>query len=209
MPRPRFENLDPQRRDVILSNASESFLQGGLHGASLNDILARTGISKGVFYYYFDDKADLYATVVSRAVQHFEAEFKSHRPPEKLPASEFWQQLKVSYKALYRFSIDHAQVVGLVKTLAELSPEEIARLGVDARCVSWLERYFERGQRLGVVRKDLPMKVLMQIAASVDTSMGLWLFENPVEGNEMLDEGVDKVVEMHRRILETHVQFSQ
>jgi AcrR family transcriptional regulator len=37
-----------------------------LRGASLNRILEQAGISKGSAYYYFDDKADVFLTVVQR-----------------------------------------------------------------------------------------------------------------------------------------------
>ena len=85
MPRPRFETLDPERRHRILASAAESFRRGGLYGASLNDILAVAGISKGVFYYYFDDKLDLYATVVDEAVRRFEAVFEEPHRRSPMP----------------------------------------------------------------------------------------------------------------------------
>lgn len=208
MPRPRFETLDPERRRGILANAAESFRLGGLHGASLNDILARTGVSKGVFYYYFDDKKDLYATVVDDAIQRFEAEFESRPALEELEPSSFWGHLEASYRSMYRFAREHAPTVQLLKTLSDLAPEEVDQLGVDARCISWLERFLERGRVLGVVRDDVPMGVLTQLAAAVDTSMGQWLLENAEDGDEMLDQQARQVVEMHRRVLETHVRFS-
>ena len=64
MPRPRFDKLPPDKRGRILEAAALEFAAHGFDGASLNRIISTAGISKGAAYYYFDDKADLYATVV-------------------------------------------------------------------------------------------------------------------------------------------------
>ena len=62
MPRPRFEKLSPEKREQILETSAKEFAANGYEGASLNQILAKAGISKGAAYYYFDNKADLYVT---------------------------------------------------------------------------------------------------------------------------------------------------
>ena len=69
MPRPRFDNLSTERRHDLLERAATEFALHGYEGASLNSILSGAGLSKGVFYYYFDDKADLFATVTDFAMQ--------------------------------------------------------------------------------------------------------------------------------------------
>ena len=64
MPRPRFLKLDDERRDTIMEAAAKVFAAEGYHGASINQILQNAGLSKGVAYYYFEDKADLFATTI-------------------------------------------------------------------------------------------------------------------------------------------------
>ena len=65
MARPRFQNLDQETRNHILETAAEEFAAQGFDGTSLNRLIESLGISKGSFYYYFDDKADLFITVAS------------------------------------------------------------------------------------------------------------------------------------------------
>jgi AcrR family transcriptional regulator len=67
MARPRFRNLDRETTHRILETAAEEFAARGFEGTSLNQLIGRLGISKGSFYYYFDDKADLFTTVVDHA----------------------------------------------------------------------------------------------------------------------------------------------
>ena len=73
MPTKRFHNLDPDKRAAFLEAAAEEFATHGYTGASLNRIIERAGTSKGAMYYYFEDKADLYATVVRDTVSRFVA----------------------------------------------------------------------------------------------------------------------------------------
>ena len=68
MPRPRFDKLDPERQEALLDAAMRELAARGPEGASLNKVLADVGLSKGVAYYYFDDREDLFVTVISRVV---------------------------------------------------------------------------------------------------------------------------------------------
>lgn len=48
------------RREALLAAALSEFSRNSYEAASLNAILRAAGVSKGVFYYYFRDKRDLY-----------------------------------------------------------------------------------------------------------------------------------------------------
>src|SRR5947207_2477445 len=64
VPRPRYERAAPELKTAILGAARKEIARLGYEGASLNRILEEAGLSKGAFYYYFDDKDDLVATVL-------------------------------------------------------------------------------------------------------------------------------------------------
>jgi AcrR family transcriptional regulator len=63
MPRPRYENIDPLKKSKLLEAAMKEFAANGYELASINRILDAAELSKGSFYYYFDDKLDLATTV--------------------------------------------------------------------------------------------------------------------------------------------------
>lgn len=51
---------DPRAtKDKILAAALDEFSERGYHGASIDDIAARAGVTKGAVYYWFEDKDDL------------------------------------------------------------------------------------------------------------------------------------------------------
>ena len=60
----RFDNLDAEKQERLFEAAADEFASHGFDGASLNRIIDRAGMSKGSLYYYFNDKNDLFATVI-------------------------------------------------------------------------------------------------------------------------------------------------
>lgn len=56
-----------ERRDAILDAARAVFLEDGYGAASMSDIAARVGGSKGTLYNYFPSKEDLFEAVVRRS----------------------------------------------------------------------------------------------------------------------------------------------
>ena len=68
MSRSRFENLEPDKQQRLIDSAAEEFAAKGYDAASLNRILELAGMSKSSLYYYFDDKADLFTTLVDRSL---------------------------------------------------------------------------------------------------------------------------------------------
>lgn len=55
---------DPDKRKKIIRGAELVFGENGYEGASMSQIAARSGVSKGTLYNYFDNKADLFAAFV-------------------------------------------------------------------------------------------------------------------------------------------------
>jgi len=58
-----------EKRQELINAAINEFSDKGYDNASLNNILKRTGISKGTFYYHFANKEDLYFYLVSLLVE--------------------------------------------------------------------------------------------------------------------------------------------
>src|SRR5882757_3178222 len=54
----------------ILDAAEEEFARGGLLGARTEAIAAKTGVTKSMIFYHFEDKEGLYQAVLERAVSN-------------------------------------------------------------------------------------------------------------------------------------------
>ncbi len=81
MPKQTFLNLPVEKRNTIIHAAIEEFAEYGLENASTNRIVANSGISKGSFYQYFEDKQDVFMYLLT-VLEHEKMEyFKGKRPP--------------------------------------------------------------------------------------------------------------------------------
>lgn len=67
MPTRTWENLDPARRERVLTAAMAEFGRHGYSGGSLNVIAREAGVAKGSLFQYFADKSDLYAHIAEQA----------------------------------------------------------------------------------------------------------------------------------------------
>jgi AcrR family transcriptional regulator len=81
MPKQTFLNLPEEKRNTVINAAIDEFAQYGLENGSTNRIVANSGISKGSFYQYFEDKQDVFMyllTVLEREKMEY---FKGKHPP--------------------------------------------------------------------------------------------------------------------------------
>jgi AcrR family transcriptional regulator len=166
MPRARLHRLDAALRDTILAVAGREFARAGYDGASLNRIIAEAGLSKGVFYYYFEDKAHLAATVLEHTLE------RAIGPLERFeaPAGEFdfWGHVAAMTRdtmADVRRSAQQAELLSRLGTASAREPLLAARLQpFIARALAVSTRFWRRGQEVGAVRADLSPSLLAELA---------------------------------------------
>lgn len=187
MPRPRFQNLAEEKRLALLEAAAKEFAEHGYEQASLNRILEAGGMSKGAAYYYFDDKADIFATTIRHFVDTLFAEMTSSLM--SLDVDDFW----VNFKQLY---IDHLLIntmeeswrFGVARALFGLSSEHRSHPEIQAtfeKINEWVEALIEHGQKAGVIRDDLPKSLLIRLAIGIDTTTDTWFAENGASLSEI------------------------
>lgn len=81
MPKQTFFNLPQEKRDTIIEAAVNEFAEYGFESASINRIVANSGISKGSFYQYFEDKLDVFRHLIDLLAQEKMDFFKDKHPP--------------------------------------------------------------------------------------------------------------------------------
>lgn len=62
-----------ERREQILTAATEAFARSGFAATSLDDIAAQAGVTRVILYRHFDSKTDLYQGVLDRMCARLEA----------------------------------------------------------------------------------------------------------------------------------------
>ncbi len=162
MPRPRFARLDAEKQEAILEVAEAEFAEHGFEKASFNRIIAGAGISKGAMYYYFDDKADLFATVLERVAG---ALFDALGELGDIDAPEgFWLAVEALLIRAVTWFGDHPRAAVLARQLA--SADIAALPGLEPLYAAGdhlVEDILRRGQAVGAVRTDLPVPLLARL----------------------------------------------
>ena len=79
------ERAEGRRRDILLA-AARVFARDGYVNATLDDVAAQMGVTKGVIYYYFRSKEEIFteirATAIREAIERLEAIVARGDPPD-------------------------------------------------------------------------------------------------------------------------------
>ncbi len=191
MPRPRFHKLPAERQQLILQTAAQAFATHGFD-ASLNQIVEGAGMSKGSVYYYFDDKADLFATVLrdtwDRLFPMEDIDISS------LDAESFWPAIRDWYVQTVEGMQEIPWIVGLGRAAYSL-PEEVLEGTVFGHQLAQLRdlgaNLIEHGQKLGAVRTDLPSGLLLTMLAAAGMASDRWMVDH---WEELGDQAMAQVI---------------
>jgi AcrR family transcriptional regulator len=205
MARNRFDNLDPEKQEAILQAAGEEFAENGFAAASINRIIEASGMSKGSVYYYFEDKADLFATTLERSIQRIMDEI-GWFSLEVLGPDEFWDALlELTHRSVdFVKRDDWWMKLGRAFHRIQQEPGAEAATGrlLDVGR-GWWRSIIERGQVLGVIRTDLPLDLLVEIVMGADQGGDRWMMDHWDQfSGEGLREIVDGRVDLLRDMLD-------
>lgn len=202
MPRPRFASLSAPRRGAILAAAAEELAAHGWERSSYNRIIARSGVSKGAMYYYFDDKADLCLTALRDAIAR--AELAVGPVPEFADAPGFWDALGEVYRRVVAFVLAEPNLAGLLRRLlaAPLAPtlsDELARYAGELR--ARMHGFLERGRRVGAVREDVDLELLTDLLMALGEAQDRWALGRLDElAPGVLEHYAELALGLHRRL---------
>jgi len=169
MARPRFSNLDEATRRRILETAAIEFAARGFDGTSLNQLIGSLGISKGAFYYYFDDKADLFTTVADHAWSIFLPDIEFD--PLAFDNDNYWPALEELMRQANERARANPWVAGFTRLI--FNPPDIPEIretltNLFATARDLQAMLIQRGQELGTVRDDLPIELLLALLVGAD-----------------------------------------
>lgn len=117
------EKAEGRRREILVA-AANVFARDGYASASLDDVAAQIGVTKGVIYYYFRSKEEIFteirATAIRDAIERLEAIVAEGGPPEHL--------LRAAVRDLVDHIFDDLDRYANVLSAQRLSPESHATI---------------------------------------------------------------------------------
>lgn len=201
MPLPRFQRLAEDKRHQLLAIATKEFAAKGFEAASLNEILATAGLGKSSYYYYFEDKEDLYVTCIMEA---FARTFHEVPPldPEALTARTFWQAFEGYFRALTTKSASHPEEMALYRDIPALRARLMPRfLALAQKMTAPAVAFIRKGQSLGCVRTDLEAERLFAVGSAADAALDEKLLASPDITPAQLVAHGELVLDSWRRLL--------
>jgi AcrR family transcriptional regulator len=147
-------------RERIVNAARAHFFSHGFRSVTMDDLAEELGTSKKTLYTYFPGKVDLLEAVLDDKFASVEATLKkaTRAHPHDFPGTL------------------HELLAGMQRELDEIKPPFVRDMrqkapqvfkSVERRRGALIERYFGKlfidGQHAGMVRKDVPAKLMIQI----------------------------------------------
>lgn len=188
--------MSPERRREVIETAAAHFAEHGYHQGSMNQVQVALGVSKGAFYYWFDDKEDLFLTALEDRLESMVARLRE--PVETALAAEpFWEAVSTVVRLALEDVSAHPEELALIKAAAASPAPSSARAhGWSMATVTWMQGHLARGQTQGAVRGDLPLALLSQLLFGVLDTMDRAL----LLGGELEDDVHLVYVDVLRRI---------
>jgi AcrR family transcriptional regulator len=165
--RPRSRKRDPNRQRIV-DAARVHFFSHGFRSVTMDDLAEELGMSKKTLYAHFPGKFDLLEAVLADKLAGVEATLKqvTRAHPRDFPAT-----LRGLLAGTQR-ELDEIKPP-FVRDMRQKAPD-VFKL-VERRRAALIQRYmgkfFVDGQRLGMVRKDVPAKLIIEILLTMVQSI--------------------------------------
>ena len=166
-PKPRSRRRDPNLRRIV-DAARVHFFNHGFRSVTMDDLAKELGISKKTIYAHFPGKFDLLEAVLADKLTGVEATLReiTRAHPEDFPAT-----LRELLAGTQR-ELDEIKPP-FVRDMRQKAPD-VFKL-VERRRAALIQRYmgkfFVDGQRLGMVRRDVPAKLIIEILLAMVQSI--------------------------------------
>jgi AcrR family transcriptional regulator len=154
-------------RARILNVALQEFSRLGLSGARIDAIALESGLNKGMIYYHFGSKEELYVAALEESYRRFRQIEEGLQIDESLPPAP---ALAMLVGASFDFHAAHPEYIRMVMSENINQGEYIRKIpelrAINRSAITLLERLCQRGIAEGVFRADLdPVDLHMSISA--------------------------------------------
>lgn len=168
---------DKETKIRLLASARKEFLEKGYMNASLRNICKNAGVTTGALYFFFQDKADLYASLVKDTVDTIYAVMNGHFMGESkqaeagalshLDEADGSKDLEDTQRIIH-LMYEHKDEVMMLLTKSQGSPYD----GVLDRFIETAEKHYENMAR---------QMELLNPAKKIDDRLLHWLSHQQIE----------------------------
>ena len=197
MPKDTFYNLPADKRDLICQVAIAEFAEYEYELASINRIVTKSGISKGSFYQYFENKKELYLYLLQLIAE----EKVNYISPIMGNPNEhdIFTLLREMYISGIKFAGDHPDYAEINNKLLRNKEAPIYKEVVAANMPAandFIETLLEGAIDMGEVRAEIDVKMFAFMITSMSTLVVEYSIENVAQSyDEKMLASLDKFLD--------------
>ena len=174
--RPRHRKTDTGRQQIVEA-ARGHFFSHGFRSVTMDDLAAELGISKKTLYTHFPGKIELLEAVLADKFAGVETKLNEVMRAHPHDFSTALHELLVNTQ----LELDEIKPP-FVRDMRQKAPQVFKV--IERRRAALIERFFGKlfveGQRTGMVRKDVPVKLIIEILLTIVQAI-----MNPVKMGEL------------------------
>jgi TetR/AcrR family transcriptional regulator len=153
-------------RAQIIAAASHVFADQGFDGARLEDIAERAACNVSLIYHYFENKEDLFISVLERAYD----KMRDYQLDDVVRHKDPLVAMREFVRARFKIFLDNPELVGLLNAENVHKAVHIARSdvirGLYAPLIASLDSLLKRGARAGAFRDGVdPVDLFITVNA--------------------------------------------
>jgi TetR/AcrR family transcriptional regulator, cholesterol catabolism regulator len=184
------------RTEQLVEQATELFSKSGYRETGMQQIADALGITRPLFYYYFDSKEDLLWSIIGHLGDELYAQAQPIASSEAGPAEKLRRILEAHAETLLS-NMDPFRIYFAERHEVTAKRDVLLRKGEDAYIALITDVIYE-GQQIGVFRSDRP-GVLTMLVTGMGNSMLRWFQASglitPVEMKELFaDVGLSAIL---------------
>lgn len=96
------ENVEYEKRGLLIEAAKKEFKEKGYNKASLRSICAKAGVTTGALYFFFENKAELFSAIVDQPIKGLKKLLMEHFQEDR----EYMQNLD----SMENMEMDHSDL---------------------------------------------------------------------------------------------------
>jgi AcrR family transcriptional regulator len=132
----RLTQRGKERRDQLMAFAAARFAEQGYHPTSVSEIVQGLGVGKGVFYWYFDSKEQLFLEILREAQTDLRRRQQQAIADETDPirrielglrASLAWSEAHRDHNKLIQFAATEATFAGALRRGQDIAVADVVK----------------------------------------------------------------------------------
>jgi AcrR family transcriptional regulator len=187
----RLTQRGKERRQQLMDYAAARFAENGYHPTSVAEIVQGLGVGKGVFYWYFDSKEQLFVEIL-RDAQH-----SLRRAQEQAIADEDdpVRRIGLGIRASMQWSSEHRDVNQLIQ-FAVTDERFIAAIRKGQQvAVADVMQHLSEGVERGLIRDADPLMLAHAVLGVTTHLARVFIHERRDSADDVADAAVSFVME--------------